>query len=279
MSEKSVSTIDLYDPWKEITVKSWAFFDESIEELGYRQCLFRGQADSTWGLRTSLDRSFKTNQEIILSAKGKKRSFAKIDHEKFLIKSFQKYANMYLKFLPPDEKKLEWLAIMQHYGAPTRLLDVTLSPHVATFFALESGTGDSSIFVIRHTELQENNKFFISKENYIEMQYAIFDNNERIVSVFNPEYGNERLFMQQGLFLIPSNIDLPLHILLKDYQDFADNDVCIKYIIPAKLRLSGLERLKSMNITSATLFPGIDGFSKSLKFQVLETIQNQKLLE
>lgn len=99
------------------------------------------------------------------------------------------------------------------------------------------------------------------------------------MSVFNPEYGNERLFMQQGLFLVPSRIDSAFDRLLKDYQDFADNDVCIKYIIPAELRLSGLERLKNMNITSATLFPGIDGFSKSLKFQVLETIQSQRLLE
>jgi hypothetical protein len=106
---------------------------------------------------------------------------------------------MYLKFLPPDDKKLEWLAIMQHYGAPTRLLDVTLSPHIAAFFALESGVGDSSIFVIRHTELKNNNKFFINKANYAETQAAIFDGKERFVSVFNPEYGNERIFVQQVL--------------------------------------------------------------------------------
>jgi hypothetical protein len=279
MPKKSGAPINLHDPWQEITVTSWKFFDKAIEDLGYRQCLFRGQSNPEWGLRTSLDRSFDTNQEIILSAKGRKRTFAKNNHEKFLIKSFQKNANMYLKFLPPDNKKLEWLAIMQHYGAPTRLLDVTLSPYIAIFFALEAGVGQSCVFAIRHTELQKNNKLFINKDNYPEIQDAIFDTNERFVSVFNPEFGNERLFMQQGLFLVPSNIDSTLDDLLKDYQDFADNDVCIKYIIPPELRLSGLERLKSMNITSATLFPGIDGFSKSLKFQVLETIQSQRLLE
>lgn len=279
MTKKTGESIDLHDPWLEIRVTSWKFFDKSIENLGYMKCLFRGQSDSGWELRTSLDRSFDTNQKIILSAKGKERSFAKNDHEKYLIKSFQKNANIYLKFLPPDNKKLEWLAIMQHYGAPTRLLDVTLSPYIALFFALESGVGDSSVFAIRHTELQKNNRLFIGKDNYTKMQTAIFDGKERFVSVFNPVYGNERLFMQQGLFLIPSNLEPTLEDLLKDYQDFADDEVCIKYVIPAELRLSGLERLKSMNITSATLFPGIDGFSKSLKFQVLETIQNQRLLE
>jgi hypothetical protein len=90
MSKKPVIPIDLHDPWQEIRVESWKFFDKSIEELGYRQCLFRGQSCSDWSLRTSLDMSFDSNQKIIFSAKGKKRSFAKTDHEEFLIKSFQK---------------------------------------------------------------------------------------------------------------------------------------------------------------------------------------------
>jgi len=141
----------MHDPWQETPVESWEFFDKSMEQFKPRECLFRGQADSTWNLRTSLDRSFDAIQNIIFSATGKERVFAKKEHENFLIKSFQKNANLFLKSSPPSEKKLEWLAIMQHYGAPTRLLDVTLSPHIATFFALESGVGDSCVFVISTT--------------------------------------------------------------------------------------------------------------------------------
>src|SRR5207249_10091816 len=39
--------------------------------------------------------------------------------------------------VPAEGNAGEWLALMQHFGAPTRLLDVTQSPYVAAYFALE----------------------------------------------------------------------------------------------------------------------------------------------
>ena len=38
----------------------------------------------------------------------------------------------------PLDQKLSWLAVMQHYGVPTRLLDFTYSPYVSLYFALRS---------------------------------------------------------------------------------------------------------------------------------------------
>lgn len=49
------------------------------------------------------------------------------------------------------EDVIEWLALMQHFGAPTRLLDFTQSPYVATYFAVEDATEDSVIWAVNES--------------------------------------------------------------------------------------------------------------------------------
>src|SRR5438093_2893211 len=45
-------------------------------------------------------------------------------------------------------RTLEWLALMQHYGAPTRLLDFTYSFWIALFFAFEEAENDCSVVAL-----------------------------------------------------------------------------------------------------------------------------------
>lgn len=265
-------------PWEEITVKSWAEFDKVVDALEYNRWLFRGQSDVWWELKTSLYRLFDDMKPIIKNHSGDSMKFAKDKHENFLLKKFKANAHLYRNYLPNISDKLEWLSIMQHFGAPTRLLDVTLSAHIATFFALEQGHKDCCVFAINHSEFKSvHDKVFEGMD--IDLKKEIFNNhkgNKSFIIAYEPKKTNERLVAQQGLFLVPSNNYETFDDLIAEYG--LEGYACIKITIPKELRFSGVERLRRMNITSATLFPGIDGFCKSLRFQVLESTKTQSLL-
>lgn len=264
------------EPWENITIESWSDFDDQIENLKYRDWLFRGQSDAVWELKTSLDRLFEDIQPLIKMHKGRGRKFAKNTHEQLLIKKFQQNAHLYLSTLPEVSDRLEWLALMQHYGAPTRLLDVTLSPYIAAYFALEARHGDCCVFAFNHRELKAGDSEIKSNQDFHKLVFKNQKEIESFIFAFEPKYSNERLVSQQGLFLVPSTNYETFQSLLHWY-DF-DGSVCKKFVIPGHLRYEGLEKLRLMNITSASLFPGIDGFCKSLRYQILETTQSLKSL-
>ena len=55
------------------------------------------------------------------------------------LREFQRKYHHYSQHIPDSDNTLEWLSLMRHYGAPTRLLDFTYSFYVAAYF----GTGGS----------------------------------------------------------------------------------------------------------------------------------------
>src|SRR5260221_91633 len=78
-----------------------------FDELGSHRWVFRGHADARWALKTSLERS---NLKRDVSGRG----------EGHLIDIFRSRAHHFLSAPPTNNDYLEWLALMQHHGAPTR---------------------------------------------------------------------------------------------------------------------------------------------------------------
>ncbi len=93
--------------------------------------IFRGVRNESYPLESSLDRK--------INSRGKEGYVERRIAEDYLLRRFKKAAHHFIKasMIPANTDKLEWLALMQHYGVPTRLLDFTRSPYVACFFALE----------------------------------------------------------------------------------------------------------------------------------------------
>lgn len=246
------------------TIESWSDFDRLVSGKHYRKWIFRGQSDSSWVLASSLYRAFEDAQAIYSLGRGREKILNRVKHEKVMIERFKCHAHLYLNHLPQQADLLSWLSLMQHYGAPTRLLDFTFSPFVALYFALEGGVRDAVIYCINHKAiLSDDNEYFGDNrlDVYSRMLEPQAPEDEPCLFAFEPTFSNQRLLAQQGLFVAANTLKHSHESILADYE-IKDNDA-VKIIIPGGLRFEGLRKLNRMNINSSNIYPGLDGFCKT----------------
>jgi len=142
-----------------------------------------------------------------------------------IIREFRRAYHQFSAGVPDRESTVEWLALMQHHGAPTRLLDFTYSVYVAAYFALEEAEDDSVVWTLDGPwALQQAAALLRSagKRQTESMFKPFMDDDEKLArSLFmtkpyvlaawpmNPFRLNERLRVQQGVFMIQGDIDRP----------------------------------------------------------------------
>jgi hypothetical protein len=180
--------------------------------------------------------------------------------------------------IPEEDNYFEWLALMQHHGAPTRLLDFTWSPYVAAFFALERAIGPAAVWAICPPKISDGEARTLRSgvkmeageidpwinENYQDLFLA---NREEIVLIGEPYRMNQRLIAQSGTFIIPGVLNKPVEQILVS-QHFS-KDAVVKFTLDTPvMRKQAMESLYRMNITNATLFPDLDGLARSLSFEL-----------
>ncbi|HEY0041362.1 MAG TPA: FRG domain-containing protein, partial [Flavisolibacter sp.] len=105
-----------------IRLPSWHEFKLTIHKFS-ENWAFRGQANAGWMLNNAIERT-----DFIRFGNGIEAGF---------VAEFQRGARNYLSKDETPEHLIEWLALMQHHGAPTRLLDFSKSPYIAAYFAFE----------------------------------------------------------------------------------------------------------------------------------------------
>lgn len=261
----------------ELTIDNWDDFDQKVKSKHYRKWIYRGQSNSNWEMESSLERAFKEAQSIHVLKDGEEKNLNRREHEKVMIDRFKRNAHLYLNHLPEAYDDLSWLSIMQHHGAPTRLLDFTFSPYVALYFALEDGESDAAVYFINHQALKNDDEEYFG-ESRVKVHSRILegeaDKSEICLFSFEPRFSNQRLLSQQGLFVAPNTLQQNHEQILQSYQ--VEKGDITKLVIPARLRYSGLRMLNQMNINAANIYPGLDGFCRSMRRQPVFGLEWQR---
>lgn len=254
---------------KDVTVSSWSDLVEELYADSWQDDIkryrsnyaFRGLSNENYDLKTSLMR---------LGGKY-------YDLEFHLIRNFVKYARLEEFF-----RSTVWnqLAIAQHYGLPTRLLDWTYSPFVAMHFAtadIRKYDVDGVVwcvdFVKSHQLLPDVVKDELRNEGSnvftVEMLSRVcksLQDFDRIVSTvgfvlvfFEPPSIDDRIVNQFALHSVISNPQTVLSDILAAHPDLFK-----RVVIPSDLKWEIRDRLDQANINERVMFPGLDGLSKWL---------------
>jgi len=208
---------------------------------------FRGQGNATWSLTPSIA-----------------RNTTYLAGELTTIKLFKQQARPHLATLPSSE--WEWIFLMQHYRAPTRLLDWTERPLVGLYFAISDENQDNEdaalwfldpVALNRHSGHRRafgKDILAFDIDNALD-QYLPDQVNARL-TMLDPVAGigpwnSSRMVAQAGTFTI-------MHANAVPVDTVGDANHVWRMIIPAGSRAALREELALLGVTEGMIFPDLD---------------------
>jgi hypothetical protein len=249
----------------EVRVGSWSELQDRLFEGSWQENLqryrsrsaFRGSSHPSGSLRTTL-------------------SLLNPSAERHLLRNFRKFARA---SEVPGDSLWNWLALAQHHGLPTRLLDWTFSPFVALHFATEDpadfdrdGTVWCVDYVAAHRLLPARLRKVLTDESAdvftAEMVSRVVPTLESLdrlsrtpfLLFMDPPALDERIVNQYALFSLLSEPSLSMDDWIGEHPGLAR-----RVVVPASLKWEVRDKLDQANVTERVLFPGLDGLSRWLR--------------
>jgi len=257
-------------PYAEIEIDSWNSFIVNIEQnfVDHKEFLYRGHRDSKWMLEPTFDRKYR---QIFNSLEKQNPKYVKtLSYEIVCERHLENFKrNSIGKRINPNKElsKIEWLALGQHYGLETPLLDWSSSPYIALYFAFENSQAPRSnlrtVWIFSPFELKD-----IAINSEPEVEY--------IQEVDSPIDENMRLLSQLGKFThTPDNI--PIETFIKENINLSGSaPVLYRMNIPNSFREEFLRHLNSMNINAASLYPDLKGAATRTNRELEKILKDRK---
>lgn len=220
-----------------------------------KQLWYRGEDNSTLTLVPSIQRSER-----------------RLERERFLSNDFYIRAKQTLESPPSRNNYAYWIALMQHYGLPTRILDWSRSPLIAVFFATETyctvTDRDACVWVLVPDALNEKEGFGrciypIDADTTQEMLLPAFKHlhhnpvlEDKILACASTDQ-NLRMYSQQSCFTV--------HNSLRRLEDICDEQMLYKIIIPRDCKQYFIESLHVLGITESFIYPDLEHICRDLR--------------
>jgi len=234
-------------------VLTWDKYKKWIGDLAGSKASYycRGQANENWKLRTSFHR---------LASKGGLTLPQYLDTVIPELHFHICAVRNEIIDLKKEEEFGAFLALVQHHGFPTPLLDWTLSPYIAAYFAFrevddEHPMGDNVKLYI--FDFVEWTRSFAQPLN-------LRDQTQLYVSVLRPYARfNPRIVPQQGTFTVTNVDDMESYLLRR--SDEAKKTFLHTALLSVKEKPRVLRELNLMGINEMTLFPSLGGICRAMK--------------
>lgn len=244
-TNKQISNIESYSDLVKYTMKS-----------GCDLILFRGQSNDL-SLLPGIARSFHNESGKYFAPK------IKHDTEKNMLNEFRKKLPNFITTNFHNEWDL--LAIAQHHGLATRLLDWTQNPLIALWFACSTPViaGEYSVIWVIATFKSE-----IYHPENSELPFEL-----EATKIISPNWVAKRIANQSGLFTIHKPEISKSNVNYLDFKTL-DTDSSFttypnKFVIPKDKRSEIVKELNVYGINHSTIYSDLDGLCSNLNWQYL----------